>query len=97
VVANILNKQSQRADKRWSSSLGARTRTDSLDKRHKLQEKDKRFGTWNARSLYKADSLMAVAKEISKCELDLVGVQEVRWDGGDTEPAGEYIFLWKRE
>jgi hypothetical protein len=26
--------------------------------------------------------------------LDLVGVQEVRWDGGGTEPAGEYIFFY---
>jgi hypothetical protein len=23
----------------------------------------------------------------------LVGVQEVRWEGSGTEPAGEYIFL----
>jgi hypothetical protein len=23
-----------------------------------------------------------------------VGVQEVRWDGGGTEPAGEYIFFY---
>jgi hypothetical protein len=26
--------------------------------------------------------------------LDLVGVQEVRWDGGGTEPAGEYTFFY---
>jgi hypothetical protein len=25
--------------------------------------------------------------------LDLVGVQGVRWDGGGTEPAGEYTFF----
>jgi hypothetical protein len=30
--------------------------------------------------------------------LDLVGVQEVRWEGGGTEPAAEYtFFLWKGE
>jgi exonuclease III len=45
-----------------------------------LLNTDVRFGTWNVRSLYRAGSLMAVAKEISKCNLDLVGVQEVRWD-----------------
>jgi hypothetical protein len=40
-----------------------------------------RFGTWNVRSLYRAGSLMTVARKISKyCMLDLVGVQEVRWD-----------------
>jgi hypothetical protein len=26
--------------------------------------------------------------------LDLVGVQEVRWEGGDTELAGEYTFFY---
>jgi hypothetical protein len=39
-----------------------------------------RFGMWNVRSVYKAGSLMTVAKEISKCKLYLVGIQEVRWD-----------------
>jgi exonuclease III len=53
-----------------------------------------RFGTWNARSLYKAGSLVAVSKELSKYKLDLVGVQEVRWEGGSTEPAGEYTFFY---
>jgi hypothetical protein len=35
---------------------------------------DMRFGTWNVRSLYTAGSLRAVADEISKYKLDLVGV-----------------------
>jgi exonuclease III len=48
---------------------------------------DMRFGTWNVRSTYRAGSLRAVLEEISKHKLDLVGVQEVRWDGGGTEPA----------
>jgi exonuclease III len=54
---------------------------------------DMRFGTWNVRSLYRAGSLRTVAEEISKYKLDLVGIQEVRWDGGGTEPAGEYTFF----
>jgi hypothetical protein len=33
---------------------------------------------------------MTVLIELSKHKLDLVGVQEVRWEGGGTEPAGEY-------
>jgi hypothetical protein len=37
---------------------------------------------------------MTVASEISKYKLDLVGVQEFRWDGGGTEPAGEYPFFY---
>jgi hypothetical protein len=39
---------------------------------------------------------MTVAKEISEYKLDLVGVQEVTWDGGGTEPAGEYTFFDRR-
>jgi hypothetical protein len=50
---------------------------------------DMRFGTWNVRSMYRAGSLRAVAEEISKYNFDSAGVQEVRWDGGGTEPAGE--------
>jgi hypothetical protein len=29
--------------------------------------------------------------------LDLVGVQEVRWERGGTEPAGEYAFFYVKE
>jgi hypothetical protein len=40
---------------------------------------------------------MTVAKEISKYKLDIKGVQEVRWDGGGTEPASEYtIFIFEK-
>jgi hypothetical protein len=52
-----------------------------------------RFGTWNVRSLYRAASLMTVSRELSKYKLELMGVQEVRWEGGGTEPAGEHIFF----
>jgi exonuclease III len=55
---------------------------------------DIRFGTWNVRSMYRARSLTVVGEEISKYKLDLVGVQEVRWDGGCTERAGEYTFFY---
>jgi hypothetical protein len=41
-----------------------------------------RFGTWNVRRLYRAGSLKTVARELGKCKLDLVGVQEVRWEKG---------------
>jgi hypothetical protein len=38
--------------------------------------------------------LRAVGEEISKYNLDLVGVQEVIWDGGGTERAGECTFFY---
>jgi exonuclease III len=52
-----------------------------------------RLGTWNVRSLYRAGSLVTVSKELSKYRLDLVEVQEVKWEGGDMEPTGEYTFF----
>jgi hypothetical protein len=55
---------------------------------------DMRFGTRNVRSMYRAGSLRAVAEEISKYKLDLVGVEDVRWNGDGNEPAGEYTFFY---
>jgi hypothetical protein len=40
-----------------------------------------------------AGSLVTVSKELSKYTLDSVGVKEVRWEGGGTEPAGKYTFF----
>ena len=34
------------------------------------------------RSLYRAGSLATVTRELARYKLDLVGVQEVRWDRG---------------
>jgi hypothetical protein len=55
---------------------------------------DMRFGTWNVRRLYAKDLLVTVSKELLKYKLGLVGVQEVRWEGGGTEHAGEYTFFY---
>jgi exonuclease III len=55
---------------------------------------DMRFGTWNVRSLYRIGSLTTVARELGKYKLDLVGVQEVRWEKGGTERAEDYIFFY---
>jgi hypothetical protein len=55
---------------------------------------DIRFGMWNVRSLYRAGSLMAVSRELARYKSDLVGVQEVRWEDGGTDPVGEYTFFY---
>jgi hypothetical protein len=66
---------------------------------------DMKFGLWNIRSLYRARSVMTVSRELSRAgsvmtvsrelsKLDLVGVQEFRWEGGGTEPEGEYTFFF---
>jgi hypothetical protein len=53
-----------------------------------------RFGTWNIRSLYRAGALMTDSRELSIYRLDLVGVQDIRWEGSGTAPAGEYTFFY---
>jgi hypothetical protein len=73
-----------------------RTWADSLDKRRKLRNMDMRFCRGNTRSLYRAGSLATVSKELSKYKLDLLRVQEVGWEGGDTEPEGKYTFLYRK-
>jgi exonuclease III len=55
---------------------------------------DMRFGTWNIRGLYRVGSLKTVARELGKYKLDLVGVQEVRWEKGGTERAEDYTFFY---
>ena len=35
-----------------------------------------------------------MARELGRYKFDLVGVQEVRWDKGDTLRAGDYNFFY---
>jgi hypothetical protein len=39
---------------------------------------------------------MDVAKEVLNCKLDLVKVQNMRWDRGGIKPAGKYTFPMER-
>jgi hypothetical protein len=39
---------------------------------------------------------MTVAREIARCKLDLVGVQEVGWGKEGTVRAGEYNFFYRK-
>jgi exonuclease III len=55
-----------------------------------------RFGTWNVRSLYMAGSLTAAARELVRYKLDLVGVQEVRWDNGAWSDQEIIFLLWNK-
>jgi len=55
-----------------------------------------KIGTWNVRSLYRAGSLKAAARELVRYKLDVVDVQEVRWDKGGTVRAGDYDFFYRK-
>jgi exonuclease III len=64
----------------------------------KQWKRDMRFGTWNVRSLYRVGAIKSVVGELEKCKLDLVGIQEVRWERGEISNSRQlYIFLWKKE
>jgi len=53
-----------------------------------------KLGTLKVRSLYRAGSLKAVARELGRYKLDVAGVQEVRWDKGGTVRKGDYDFFY---
>jgi hypothetical protein len=55
---------------------------------------DMTIGTWNVRSLYRVGSLMTVSGKLSRYRLNLVGAQEVRWEGSGTVPAREYTSFY---
>jgi hypothetical protein len=55
---------------------------------------DMRFGIWNIRSWFRVGTLITVLKELFRYRLDLVGVQEVRWEVSGTAPAGEYTHFY---
>jgi hypothetical protein len=40
---------------------------------------------------------MTVSRELARYKSDLVGVQEVRWEGCDTEPAVNTHFSMERD
>jgi len=52
-----------------------------------------KIGTWNV-SFYRVGSLKAAARELERYELDVVGVQEVRWDKCGTVRARDYDFFY---
>ena len=55
-----------------------------------------KLGTWNVRSLYRAGPLKAAARELVRYKLDVVGLQEVRWEKEGTVRTGDYDFLYAK-
>jgi hypothetical protein len=56
-------------------------------------QREMNIGTGNVRSLYRAGSVKAAARELARYKLDVVGVQ-VRWDKGGTVIEGDYDFFY---
>jgi exonuclease III len=53
-----------------------------------------RFGTWNIRNLCRIGAIKSVVGELEKYKLDLVGVQEVRWEGEGYQTADNYTIFY---
>ena len=53
-----------------------------------------KIGTWNCRSFYRAGSFKVAARELGRHKLDVVGVQEVRWEKAGSVTAGDYDFFY---
>ncbi len=62
--------------------------------RNRKRRRDILLGMWNSRSLYRAGSLTVAARELARRKLDVVGVQEVRWDKGGTVRGGDWNFFY---
>jgi hypothetical protein len=58
--------------------------------------KGQKSGTSKVRSLYRAGSLTAAARELARYKLDVVGVQEVRWEKGGTVRERIILFFMEK-
>jgi hypothetical protein len=52
-----------------------------------------RFGTWDGRNLCRVGAIKSVVGELEKYKLDLVGVQDVMWEGEGYQ-IDNYIFFY---
>jgi hypothetical protein len=52
-----------------------------------------RFGTWNVMSLYRVGAIKSEVGELEKYKLDLVGIQEFKWEGEGYQIAGNCTFF----
>ena len=68
-----------------------------LGETSRSRQRGMKIGSWNFRSLYRAGSLKAAARELVRYKLDVVGVQEVRWDKRHTVRAEDCDFFTGKE
>jgi hypothetical protein len=56
-----------------------------------------KVGTWDAMSLSESGFITAAAKELTRYKLDLVGIQEVKWDQRGTATVEIIIFVMEKK
>ena len=60
------------------------------------RQRGMKIQTWNVRSFYRAGSIKAAVRELGRYKLDVVGVEEVRWDKGGTVRAADYDSFYRK-
>jgi hypothetical protein len=59
------------------SKVMAQTKGDTL--RQRIRNTDLTFGTWNVQTMLQPGKMMEIADEVLKLGIDLVALQEIRW------------------
>jgi len=57
-------------------------------------QREMKIGTWKVRRLYRVGLLKEAARKLARYKLDVVGVQEVRWDKRGTVRPGDCGFFY---
>ena len=60
------------------------------------RQRGMKIGTRIVRRFYRAESFKAAARELGSYKLDVVVVQEVRWEEGGSVTAGDYYFFYEK-
>jgi hypothetical protein len=63
----------------------------------KALEKGQEIWSIECNELHRSGSLTAVARKLARHKLDVVGVQEVRWDRRHCKNRGLCFYLWKKQ
>ena len=54
-----------------------------------------RLATWNVRTLYRAGKAINVTRHLSRLNIKIAALQEVRWPDEGTAQVEDYTFYWK--
>jgi exonuclease III len=55
-----------------------------------------KFGTWNIRRLCRVGAIKSLVGELERYKLDLVAIQEVRWEVEGYQTPDNYTFFYEK-
>lgn len=65
-----------------------------LDEKRKNDSKRLRIGTWNIRILFKPGALKILFDELTRYNIPMVALQEVRWPGNGSAKSGSHTIFY---